>query len=109
MDPTTWATEQFALADEYMEQFDRNQDRGQDREVVEEAIEYCQSTLEVFTNEAFPDKWADVRRENLEDAVLVRCFEACKEVRPDEKLPDVKKHWAKCAEARKAASISKNE
>ena len=72
--------------------------------------------MEVFTREAFPDEWADVQmqlcaaymqrvegslRENMEKAM--RCFDACKEVRSGETLPDdfVKKHCAKGAKARK--------
>ena len=74
--------------------------------------------MEVFTKEKFPDKWADVqmqlcagymqrvegvRRDNMEKAM--RCFDACKEVRPNETLPDefLKKQWARGAYARKAA------
>ena len=59
------------------------------------AIVLCESAMEVFTKEAFPDKWADVqmklceaymqrvegvRRDNMEKAMM--CFDECKDVRP---------------------------
>jgi hypothetical protein len=88
---------------------------------VEKAVAYCESVIEVFSKEELPDKWADVqmklcgaymqraegvRRENLETAM--RCFDACKEVRPHEKLPDevLRKRWARGADAREAADLA---
>ena len=103
-------------------------DREERCENVEKAIGYYESAIEVFTKEAFPVKWADVqmklcaaymqrvegvRRDNLEKAM--RCFDACKEVRPEQILPSefLKKQWAKGADARvflaKQAVASKKE
>jgi hypothetical protein len=112
-DPIAWASNQAELADKCLKQCDQESLSYN----VEKAIEYCESAMEVFTKEAFPGKWADVqmqlcaaymqraegvRRDNMEKAM--RCFDACKKVRPDETLPDdfLKKHMTRGAAARKA-------
>ena len=113
-DPVAWAANLFDLADKCLKQSDP---RVRHRNFVK-VIGYCESVMEVFSREEFPDKWADVqmklceaymqrvegvRRDNMEKAMM--CFDACKEVRHDETLPDdfLKKHWARGADARKAA------
>jgi tetratricopeptide (TPR) repeat protein len=112
-DPTAWAINQIEHAGKCF----RLSDSDQRCQNVENGIGYLEAATEVFTRAAFPDKWADVqmqlcaaymqrvegvRRENMEKAM--RCFDKCKEVRPNEQLPDefLKKQWARGADARQA-------